>query len=148
MINGWYILLQNKVPKLIMHASYCVGPPWPYWRIPHLCSCRCHDNLFTGKCFCVPIISQYILGCFTTIVWPWTTYVPPCKTPHVSLYYMVNYENLCNHTRHNIKRILIFQSFNYLHRLMWGDFLSFHSRFYKVIMHESTNATNEGKIQV
>jgi hypothetical protein len=28
---------------------------------------------------------------------------------------------------------------------VWGDFPSLYSRFYKVIMHGSTNATNEGK---
>jgi hypothetical protein len=28
---------------------------------------------------------------------------------------------------------------------MWGDFPSLYSRFYKVIMLESTNATGEGK---
>jgi hypothetical protein len=31
---------------------------------------------------------------------------------------------------------------------LWGDFSSLYSRFYKVIMLESTNATNEGKIQM
>jgi hypothetical protein len=31
---------------------------------------------------------------------------------------------------------------------MWGDFPSLYSRFYKVIMHGSTNATNEGRIQM
>jgi hypothetical protein len=28
---------------------------------------------------------------------------------------------------------------------VWGDFPSLYSRFYKVIMFESTNVTNEGK---
>jgi hypothetical protein len=32
--------------------------------------------------------------------------------------------------------------------LLWGDFPSLYSRFYKVIMHGSTNATNEGRIQM
>ncbi len=32
--------------------------------------------------------------------------------------------------------------------MLWGDFLSLYSQFYKVIMHENTNATNEGKIQM
>jgi hypothetical protein len=32
--------------------------------------------------------------------------------------------------------------------LVWGDFPSLYSRFYKVIMHGSTNATNEGRIQM
>jgi hypothetical protein len=31
---------------------------------------------------------------------------------------------------------------------LWGDFPSLYSRFYKVIMHGSTNATNEGRIQM
>jgi hypothetical protein len=31
---------------------------------------------------------------------------------------------------------------------LWGDFPSFYSWFYKVIMLESTNATGEGKMQV
>jgi hypothetical protein len=31
---------------------------------------------------------------------------------------------------------------------LWGDFPSLYSRFYKVIMHGSTNATNEGSIQM
>jgi hypothetical protein len=31
---------------------------------------------------------------------------------------------------------------------MWADFPSLYSWFYKVIMLESTNATNEGKTQV
>jgi hypothetical protein len=31
---------------------------------------------------------------------------------------------------------------------LWGDFPSLYSQFYKVIMHGSTNATNEGRIQM
>jgi hypothetical protein len=33
-------------------------------------------------------------------------------------------------------------------KVVWGDFPSLYSRFYKVIMHGSTNATNEGRIQM
>jgi hypothetical protein len=31
---------------------------------------------------------------------------------------------------------------------LWGDFLSLYSRFYEVIIRESTCATSEGKMQV
>jgi hypothetical protein len=31
---------------------------------------------------------------------------------------------------------------------LWGDFSSFYSWFYEVIILESTNATDEGKLQV
>jgi hypothetical protein len=37
---------------------------------------------------------------------------------------------------------------HHLRRGLWGDFPSLYSRFYKVIMHGSTNATNEGRIQM
>jgi hypothetical protein len=36
----------------------------------------------------------------------------------------------------------------HLDLMVWGDFPSLYSRFYKVIMLESTNATNDGKTQV
>jgi hypothetical protein len=36
----------------------------------------------------------------------------------------------------------------YMHLNMWGHFSSLYSRFNKVIVLESTNATSEGKMQV
>jgi hypothetical protein len=43
---------------------------------------------------------------------------------------------------------LAIESIKELGGALWGDFPSLYSRFYKVIMHGSTNATNEGRIQM
>jgi hypothetical protein len=43
--------------------------------------------------------------------------------------------------------MLLLLLIDYFH-LLWGDFPSLYSRFYKVTMLESTNAIGEGKMQV